>query len=216
MGLGISVGFLADMKQHDEEGLAWARKELDAICRYLEGEGLPTWEEPEELPPLGMRPHIDAFPYSTIHYLRRAYALAYEHPDQQPVKPVGGEGLEAYDALVADLSTMFSSHLLCHSDCEGWYLPVDFEDPLFAPEELGISGAGMLGSSYGLLRELRQVAPYIGIRLEADGSLSDAEAKRIYEEAAEDGPTWHELTAWLTLHEMARVSIKHRTAIHFH
>jgi hypothetical protein len=60
----------------------------------------------------------------------------------------------------------------------------------------------------------------------------NAEAKRIYDEAAEDGPSWHELgcfiperpggargpelTAWLTLHEMAWISIKHRTAIHFH
>ena len=52
---------------------------------------------------------------------------------------------------------MFASHLLCHADYAGYYIPVDFADPLFLPEEAKIGGAGMVGSSQQLLAELREL-----------------------------------------------------------
>ena len=41
---------------------------------------------------------------------------------------------------------MFDSHLLCHSDCEGFYLPIDFADVIVdAKNQMRIAG-GLLGS----------------------------------------------------------------------
>ncbi len=218
MGLAISVGFLADMKQYDEEGLEWGRSALAKVQAYLQENGFPTWDEPEDLDhaSLGLRRHISSFPYSTIHYLRRAYALCTEYPDRL-VKPVGPEGLDATQHLVDDATTLLSSHLLCHSDSAGWYVPVELRDPLFAPPDSGIDGGGMIGSSQALLRELRVVAPAIGVQLEVDGTLSDDEAARVYEASGEDAePFFNELTAWLALHETALASVRIGSAIRFH
>jgi hypothetical protein len=54
----------------------------------------------------------------------------------------------AQDKAIDDQSSMLSSHLPCHSDCEGYYVPIDFGEPLFADED-AFAGAGMLGSSQG-------------------------------------------------------------------
>ncbi len=42
-------------------------------------------------------------------------------------------------------------HLLSHSDCDGWYLPNDFAEPIWTPEHLSI------GSSVRLLAELQEL-----------------------------------------------------------
>ena len=83
---------------------------------------------------------------------------------------------------------------------------MDFDEPLFSDEE-------SIGSSQRLLAELREVGPHIGVKLEADGTLSDAEAARLA--GYDDGPFWREITVWLTLHEACVASIAHGTAIVF-
>lgn len=107
---------------------------------------------------------------------------------------------------------MLSSHLLCHSDCEGFYVPIDFSEPIFADEK-DIPG-GMLGSSHGLMRELIAVAPYLNISLSGD-ELMDSEAERINESVESEGPFWIEKAVWISLYEAARLSIEYRTAICF-
>jgi hypothetical protein len=62
-----------------------------------------------------------------------------------------------------DETSVLASHLLCHSDAGGYYVPVDFGDPLFLPEEAEVRGAGMVGSSQGLLAELAGIASPLGI-----------------------------------------------------
>lgn len=215
MGLAICVGFLADMIENDEEGAAWAREEFAATNKYLASQGLPRWTEPERLPEdLGMRPHVGSFPYSFLHYLRRAYAYAVEYPDRE-VEPTAGELPDADMAVVDDAASMMSSHLLCHSDAEGLYVPVDFAEPLFADPEDDVPGGGMLGSSQRLLAELRIVAPKIGIVLN-NGELSDDEAARIFAVAEDDDNPWfREYCVFGALWEAARVSVKHGTAIVF-
>ncbi|MBG0827015.1 hypothetical protein HS041_04460 [Planomonospora sp. ID67723] len=96
-----------------------------------------------------------------------------------------------------------------------WRTPVDFGDPVFLPEESGVAGAGMVGSSHRLLAEVRECAPAIGIRLEQDGSLSDAEADRVYA-LPQSAPFEIESVVWLALHEACRASVSTGQAIIFH
>jgi hypothetical protein len=75
----------------------------------------------------------------------------------------------------------------------------------------------MVGSSPELLRELRRVAPLIGVELADRGALSDAEAARLFGSDADAGNAFGiEQTVWLTLHEACRASIAHGNAVVFH
>lgn len=76
---------------------------------------------------------------------------------------------------------MFASHLLCHSDCEGFYLPVDFEVVLIDSQDQDRIPGGLLGSSYRLRDELLAIAPALGITV-SDGELADAEGDRLNHE----------------------------------
>jgi len=190
MGLAISVGMLDEDEAY--------REMFDELAASLAQAGIAGYREPERVPDT-MRAHCDSFPYSFLHYLRRCYALLREG------KPIT-VAEDADDDLVEELSIDSSSHLLCHSDAEGYYVPVDFDEPLFSDEE-------SIGSSQRLLAELREVGPHIGVKLEADGALSDAEAARLA--GYDDGPFWREITVWLTLHEACVASIAHGTAIVF-
>jgi hypothetical protein len=121
------------------------------------------------------------------------------------VTPVQDGDLKSTDRYVDDATSMLDSHLLCHADDQGYYVPVTLPDPLFLAADSGVGGAGMVGSCQGLLDELRWIAPDIGVRLEDDGTLSDAEADRVNGE--DDHPFATERMVWLTLHEACRVSI---------
>src|SRR6202008_5022884 len=123
------------------------------------------------------RASLMSMPYSFIHYLRRAYAHRAADPAWMAA-PLDEDEDPTDDPVLEEETEMLSSHLLCHSDAEGFYVPVDFDDVLFEEAEDGELPGGMLGSSYRLLDELVVVAPALGIRLD-DGQLSDAEARRI-------------------------------------
>ncbi len=211
MGLAVEVGILAYLNVNDEEGAEWQREALTKVNAVLVENHLPTHVEPETLPTLVSRASICGYPYSFLHYLRRFAAHASITPNWKP-KPFPESEDPAADPVIEDESFKFSSHLLCHSDCEGFYLPIDFKDPLFADEDQ-IPG-GMLGSSYGLMRELVVVAPFLSIKLVGE-SLPDAEADRINGVVEAEGSFWIELAVWISLFESARLSIEHQTAISF-
>jgi hypothetical protein len=208
MGLAVSVG--NPCIGYDEEGEEHYRRQFAGLAAALAAEG-HAWTPPAGPPPHGQaRPHVSSFPYSCLHHLRRAYALKVEG---QPVTPVLDGDLKSADQFVEDASLMFDSHLLCHSDSAGFYVPVPLAEPLFADAEAGVAGGGMIGSSQGLLDELRRIAPEIGVHLEADGSLSDAEAGRL---GAGTDPFGTEQMVWLTLHEACRVSVASGHPVVFH
>ncbi|MEC5385759.1 hypothetical protein VVD49_08490 [Uliginosibacterium sp. H3] len=213
MGLAISVGYLADILEHDPEGAEWFEEGMTAANKLLNAAGLPSHTEPRVLPPLVSRASLCSFPYSFIHYLRRAYAYRSEDPDwiATPVK----DGIDpGSDPAIEEALESFSSHLLCHSDAEGYYLPVDFHDVLFADDEADDLPGGMLGSSYRLLEELVLVAPALGIDLQ-DGLLSDVEAERINQVTHSDEGLHREYASWLALYDSAQLSIQHGSAIVF-
>lgn len=146
-----------------------------------------------------------------MHHLRRVYAHVAENPNWVATPVAEGED-PVEDEAVDRQSTLMNSHLLCHSDAEGFYLPIDFEEPVFADE--AISGGGMIGSSKKLMEELRSMTPALGIAL-TDGQLSDEEASRINKQVDAESPLWRELLVWITLFEAARLSLEHKTAICF-
>lgn len=211
MGLAVEVGALAVLNQDDAEGAGWLREALAKVNAVLAEHGLPAHEEPERLPFLRSRASNDGYPYSFLHHLRRFAAHASANPRWTPT-PFRMSEDPAADPVVDRETTMFSSHLLCHSACEGFYVPIDFDEPIFADENR-LPG-GMLGSSYGLMRELIAVAPYLGIKLLGD-ELLDAEADRINDIVGAEGRFWIELAVWISLFEAARLSIAHHAAICF-
>ena len=82
-------------------------------------------------------------------------------------------------------------------------------------EEQQLAG-GMLGSSQRLRSELIEVAPALGIKLDARGELADEEASRVSEiaEAEQRRSIESCFHGWRST-EAARLSIQHRTAIVF-
>ncbi|RQO59232.1 hypothetical protein DBV14_07920 [Variovorax sp. KBW07] len=213
MGLAISVGALADLLENDTEGAEWLQEDLAVVNKVLAAAGLPPHAEPRELPPLDSRASLRSFPYSFIHYLRRAYAHRLVSPDwvATPVQ----DGVDPADdpAIQAALDES-DSHLICHSDAEGFYVPVEFDEVLFSDSDDEELSGGMLGSSYRLRDELVLVAPALGIAL-TDGQLSDEEAERIDGLIDDDEGLYREHASWLLLYESARLSIAHKTVIVF-
>ncbi len=216
LGLAIGVGVLAELLEEDPEGAEWMEDGFAAANRLLAAADLPLHTEPRVLAPLESRASLDSFPYSFIHYLRRAYAYRVDSPNWVATPLDEGDDPSA-DEVLEEVAERFESHLLFHSDAEGFYLPVEFDDVLVADpgdEEAAVPGE-LLGSSYRLREELVLVAPALGITLTGDGHLSDAEAARIDGIACSDDGLCREMASWLSLFEAARLSIQYKTAIVF-
>ena len=206
MGLAISTHFLADMLANDEEGAVWIRKNIELVNAFLRDNGLPEHVEPTAVT-TKMRRHCSSFPYSFLHYLRRAFAYVREG---QPLTPAGDD--PSNDPAIESAGALFDTHLLCHSDAEGYYVPVDFDEVIFDIDDRGLPG-GTLGSTQRLMAELVETAPPLGIEVKG-GQVSDEMVAKI--NADQDGaPYYRERLVWLTLFEAARVSLADKTLIVF-
>ncbi|WP_051732870.1 hypothetical protein [Kitasatospora phosalacinea] len=157
MGLDVMVGALIGA---DEDTAEWFREECAAIGAVLAREGLPGWREPESGPHFGER----IWGYSGLHALRRLAAhLAASGRLPEPLDD-GARATDdpvltaAYQDVPDDPPGPFD-HLVHHSDCEGYYVPVDFA-PVLADSELS---GGLLGSSVRLLAELDELARALGL-----------------------------------------------------
>lgn len=213
MGLSIKTGLLADLKVNDPEGASWLATEFERINVLLEKNGLPKHQEPHKIGKQTSRSRCNSFPYGYLHYLRRA--LAFARQDASAFTPVPDEWEPSDDPILEnELFVLMNAHLICHSDCEGYYVPVDFEEPLFSvADDEQISGA-ILGSSTRLLQELIQVAPLLEIQLDS-GQLSDAEAQVLADDVSQRHPFSIERLVWFALYEAARISLAQGTAIVF-
>jgi hypothetical protein len=212
VGLSISVGALADALEEDPDWTSYLRKQLSAVNRLLKANKLPAHKEPTELPEMNDRARLDGFPYSWLHYLRRAVAYALQkRAGFAPVAP--GVNPSDDDAIDRELSDT-RSHLICHSDCEGYYVPIDFPEVLYADERAFVGG-GMLGSSQRALAEVLLAAPLLEIEL-ADGKPTKTIIDTIREEEDGGHPLWLERKVWLCMHEKFRLSVEHKTAVVFH
>ncbi|NHZ34670.1 hypothetical protein [Massilia rubra] len=205
MGLAIELGMLDD---GDNEADVF-HAQLDAINACLASIGAPAHAEPGSIGELDNRAGLLGFPYSYLHFLRYAYAHQLANSGWIAT-PLAAHADPASDETLQAQMEQLESHLLCHSDAEGFYVPVEFTEPAFHD---ALPGA-ILGSSYRLLEELVVLAPAIGVKL-ANQTLSDAEAVRINGLVGSEHGLHRELCVWLALYEAARLSIEHKTAIVF-
>lgn len=205
MGLAISSGELAYTLKEDPEGAEWIEKDLVIINSKLKKNGIKEHTEPKDLPEVKMS-CIEGFPYSFLHYLRRIYALDYLGKE---VTPTNGDLTKQDDDIIDEASEMMDSHLLCHSDAEGYYVPIEFDDVIFSEEIPG----GMLGSSYKLFSEIIKIANRIGIEVK-DGEISSDTYNEL-SEANEEHPYYIERVVWFALYENCKNSIQNNTLISF-
>jgi len=152
-------------------------------------------------------------PYSFLHYLRR-FAVRFRLDQAWTPEPIGDPDDDEVYATFAeeyfDTSTLETFHLVCHGDCEGYYVPCDFERVI-----VGRSVPGrLLGSSVRLMDELLAVGPKLGLSWTSKRP-SKAEVKRQFDEAEEEEGFWHEKLVWMALHDMARLSVQFQRAIVF-
>lgn len=237
MGLDLIVGVVAACPDADDR--TNLRKQFAAINKRLAHFGLPPHDENERL----RKPYaVQMYGYAGLHYLRRAAAHLYFEGKlpESVVEPADDEdGAVAwesprvkqwYESLAddADDSPYITyttrskagsrfEHLMMHSDCEGYYVPVPFDRVL--PHVKGMSrvAGGELGSSHALMRECEVLAKAMKLPLRLD-----PESEEVWE-AAEDqgrgGRGWRrygvESFTCLALYRACKFSIKHRAAIVF-
>lgn len=104
-------------------------------------------------------------------------------------------------------------YLLDYNPYRVSFLPIDFNAPLATDYSEKINGTLVqiyIGSAYGLMRNLLNIAPELGIPLDQD-ELSDETAQRINNSEPLDEEGFFKLkeerTAWLLLYEGARLAI---------
>jgi hypothetical protein len=175
MGLSLSVGLLADLKENDAEGYEAFVGYFMEANKLLVAHGLPAHVEPMNAEPWS----ASLYGYSGLHYLRRLAA----HVDSGIGLPSpGGKDsskdprLEAYfDNVIGNRSGLLKrlalkhhsfrrefDHLIVHSDAEGFYMPQDFPKVLIPDDKSGIPGA-MVGSVPRLLNECDRLARILEI-----------------------------------------------------
>ncbi|NER00547.1 MAG: hypothetical protein F6K30_28270 [Cyanothece sp. SIO2G6] len=101
------------------------------------------------------------------------------------------------------------SHLICHSDFDGYYIPVDFSEVIREPDTVG-----WLGSSFQLCRELTEIAKSLNFEL---GEYMPDLKKLSNERGEELKETTFRNQKWLLLclYNIAKASIVHNSAIYF-
>jgi hypothetical protein len=174
VGLSLCVGCVTDLKVDDPEGAGVYSEYFSFVGHVMAGAGLPPHLEPSDCEVWSAQ----MFGYSGLHYLRRIAA----HIDAAlPLPPPGDDRsssdpiLESYFSNVIGkepgvLLRLFKKqprfarsfdHLIVHSDAEGFYVPQDFSEVLFA-DDRKLPG-GMLGSVPRLLAELDRLANILGV-----------------------------------------------------
>ncbi|NND41480.1 MAG: hypothetical protein HKO04_05315 [Silicimonas sp.] len=209
MGLGLTVGILADLDRNDAEGAEWVRDELSATNDALRHNNLPTHEEPTDCEVWS----VDGYGYSGLHALREVAGRVWAG------KPVPRDALldgsdtpynEAlFEAALPELTNgaakglfarLFGKsrakhlpflHLVCHSDAQGYYVPVDFAFPVM-PVEMDDDTAHLwpLGSAPALAREITELSGILEIPADltaASQTMQDAMEKP---DADPDLPLW--------------------------
>ena len=164
MGLTVVVGVLAGVEGEDA---GHVRTQLAVAGELLDRTGAGQWAEPE----LDERDILagDMWGYSGLHTVRRVavhLGLTGTVPDPLEVAHrAAGDPLlmQAYAEFPGEPAGPFD-HLIHHSDCEGYYMPVDFGQ-VIADERLA---GGYLGSSVRLLAETRRIASALGLPEDLD------------------------------------------------
>jgi hypothetical protein len=188
MGLTVSVGVYTD--ELADEVREQYRADFRHINRILKGAGVPGHKEmrcgAEDWWNVGMG-------YSSLHFLRRfAAALAVggriPAPLRRNANASNAPEIRAYWSRVVSPSSRIYDHLMCHSDAEGYYVPVDFPNVLNADHAVPLTG-GPLGSSVRLRDECQMLADHLELPA-TDFDLDDDREWRRLKKATPEA-VWH-------------------------
>jgi hypothetical protein len=238
MGLTVAVGMLAqDKAELDPDEFEDFRKPYDKLNDLLRQCGLPAHVEPEELPEEAIYEGA-MIGYGGLHSLRRLAAHWSLHGSLP--EPDRGQPAAENDPSVAQLYSVFERsdfrsrrkgildrilgrrpmfpHLLLHSDAEGFYVPLEFDDVLFEAGADPNSGlGGMVGSSVRLLEECETLAGLIDLPPDIDPE--DDRLIETIDEAPADGPLWRqygrEAFGLARLITACRLSVTHKACVVF-
>ncbi len=208
MGLTISVGYLAALKlELDPDELEEWKEPFDLLNDVLRQAGIAPHYEPETLP-VEDRFEAQMIGYQGLHDVRRL-AAHWSMTGRLPEPSLPGTD-SAHDAMGEQVvhvlqrnrfrsrkrgwfgmssSRELFAHLQLHSDAEGFYVPMDFEDVLFESPDAENSGlGGMVGSSIRLLAECEILARLIDLPRGIDPE--DEQLWEVAETPAPSGPLW--------------------------
>ncbi|MBW2960553.1 hypothetical protein [Mesonia aestuariivivens] len=172
MGLQISSGLLIEFKENKPEGYEYYKAELEKVNKLLLENDIEAHQETEdkELETLA----LGGMPFAYLHYLRRFFAYNMVHEDWTPeVFDSAAEPTD--DPILEEESMMMYSHLLTHSDSAGFYIPQEFDEIIFETDETPVQG-GIIGSSYRLLKELKEIASKLGVILDKNDQVTNRDA----------------------------------------
>ncbi len=193
MGLDIVVGNVLYYEDNpgDSDAQEYQQQQYELINEVLRKAGLPAYHEPTQ-PQGAVDGDIRIGRYSCLHYLRRiaAHLWAGEglvspcldgRAAQDPI-------LKRYHAAVSETPSLRFAHLINHSDCGGYYLPILFDPPLEPGFELVENiGNQVIGSSFMLMDECEYLADFLELPLDLDPetvrevSLSKEKGESVWE-----------------------------------
>lgn len=170
MGLSITVGIRASAL---EDG-AVPKDYFAGVNAHLAAAGLPAHVEP-----VCEAWGAEMYGYSGLHYLRRvAASLALRGvvpppgDEHAPDDPLLHQYYERATGTARGLRRLLGrprprrlgfDHLMLHSDAEGYYVPIDFEQVIIVGD-----GAEMIGSSQRLQAECTRLRDALGIPADLD------------------------------------------------
>lgn len=214
MGLNIVVGALVDAE--DDDYTEMVRADFVAIGELLERAGARQWTEPDLDEEAGAE--FETWGYSGLHTVRRlAVHLAADGRLPEPLdrtQRATDDPLlsKVYEALPGDPPGPFD-HLVHHSDCEGYYVPVDFAHVIVSKKTPG----GYLGSSVRLLAETRRLAEALGLPEDLDPDSEEVSDAVDAEDPAAEGWQRYRVESYVCLQLLraAKLSVSTGAAIAF-
>ncbi|MFH9177222.1 hypothetical protein [Streptomyces albogriseolus] len=213
MGLNMVVGVLSAAEDDYTE---MVRADFVAIGELLEGAGARQWTEPDLVE--AEETEFEMWGYSGLHAVRRlAVHLAAGGLLPEPL-PEAHRATDdsllnkVYETLPGDPPGSFD-HLIHHSDCEGYYVPVDFSHVIVDKKAPG----GYLGSSVRLLVEIRRLAEVLGLPEDLDPHSEEVFEAADAEELASEGWQRYGVESYVCLQllQAAKLSIATGAAIAF-
>lgn len=212
--MNIVVGALVDAE--DDDYTEMVRADFLSISELLERVGAPQWTEPDLDEEEGA--DFEAWGYSGLHTVRRlAVHLAADGRLPEPLvrtQRATDDPLlsKVYEDLPSDPPGPFD-HLVHHSDCEGYYVPVDFAHVIVDKKVPG----GYLGSSSRLLTEIRRLAEALGLPEGLDPDSEEVSDAADAEDPAAEGWQRYRVESYVCLQLLraAKLSVSTGAAIAF-
>lgn len=185
MGLGITVGLLCDLATQDSESAEDLRGQFAVTAREMAKAGLKPHAEPEVCEVWS----ADGYGYTGLHALREVAGLVWRDlpipmddiltgritPNAEALFEVAVQAC-APELRQSTFSRLLGgkkpakpllppfAHLSLHSDAEGFYVPVDFAQPLIPmPFPPGTETLWPLGSVQRLAAELSILGQALGL-----------------------------------------------------